>query len=800
MPTLTRYRFDAFELDSASGELRKAGRLLKLQPQPFRVLALLIEHADQLVSREEIQRCLWQDSTFVDFEHGINFSINQIRAALGDSAAKPRYVETLPRRGYRFVGKLEQELLPKPVEPVPPALEPTVSPGKRSWTRARIPSLAFILALLVLISILYWRPWARRSMPAANVRKALAVIEIENHSQDPSLNWLGDGVVDLLTTDLAQASSLDTISSERVRDLIGREVKPGQALAAGQAQDVAQKAGADVFISGGILKMGKGLRLDLRVQDTASGKVLLAQKVEGESPQAVFSMVDETTDRIVSGLSPGERRPNGARLTSSFDALHAYEEGINDDNRALDDEAVASFHRAVALDPQFAMAYFELAALLPDYRAKHEAITRAALTAERQGLPEQQRLLIRARQFVIDDRPDDAIQTFQTIIRRFPKEIQPRIFLGSQLASVGKEKEGTASLEEAAKLDDGKESLIWNQLAYAYAFQGDTPRALDAVDRYAALLPPDDPNPIDTRADIYAIGGHPANALAEYQRNLVAHPDFSDTREKVALSYLLAGRDREAEEAAQSAYQKVSGARRAVAREVQGDVALGNGNLDLAAKYYEQAAAIPGPDPSRTSSQAWKAGEIYFEQQKPQAALAMAKRLPGFGGAQVRGVAYLLLGNRAEAENEFNSARSAMFPFFSDYRVNAFIALDRLQAAKFTGQWRQVIDGWPALPDYMKPQTGFVAGRAYAGLALFPQAEAALRTSLRFVCPGCLISDDIDFLQVALADFYLGQALEQEGKTADAVKSYRAFLSHFEHSGAGLPQIKEARSAVQRLE
>ena len=123
LPTSTRFRFDAFELDPASGELRKAGRLLKLQPQPCRVLALLIEHADQLVSREEIQRCLWQDSTFVDFEHGINFSINQIRAALGDSAAKPRYVETLPRRGYRFVGKLEQEPVPKPSNP---SLEQTV--------------------------------------------------------------------------------------------------------------------------------------------------------------------------------------------------------------------------------------------------------------------------------------------------------------------------------------------------------------------------------------------------------------------------------------------------------------------------------------------------------------------------------------------------------------------------------------------------------------------------------------------------------------------------------------------------
>jgi DNA-binding winged helix-turn-helix (wHTH) protein/TolB-like protein/tetratricopeptide (TPR) repeat protein len=805
LPTSTRFRFDAFELDPASGELRKAGRLLKLQPQPFRVLALLIEHADQLVSREEIQRCLWQDSTFVDFEHGINFSINQIRAALGDSAAKPRYVETLPRRGYRFVGKLEQSPVPKPAEP--PALEQTVKPllvapalappGRSHSRRALVVPLALLLALLVWVFFQYWR--ARRT-PATNVRRAMAVIEIENHSQDPALNWLGDGVVDLLTTDLAQANNLDIISSERVRGLIGRQVKPGQPLAASQFQAVAQKAGADLFISGGLLKMGQGLRLDLRVQDTASGKVLLSEKVEGESPQAVFSMVDQTTDRIVSRLTPGEPRPVGGKLTSSFGALHAYEESLRDYSRSMDEEATASLQRAVALDPQFAMAYYELAALLPDYRVRHEAITRAALLAERQGLPEQQRMLIRARQFVIEDRSDEAIQTFQTIIRRFPKEIQPRYFLSSQLVDRGELKEGTAVLEEAARLDDSRETLIWNELAYNYAEQGDWSRALDAVDRYAALLPPDDPNPIDTRADIYAMAGNPVNALAEYKRNLVAHPDFGYTREKIALVYLLAGKNREAEEAAHSAYQKTNGARRARAIEVQGDVALGNGNLDLAAKYYGQAAGVSGQDPLIASAQAWKAAEVYFEQQKPQAALTMAERLPGFGAAEVRGVAYLLLGKRAEAENEFTSARSAMVPFLSDRRVDAFITLDRLRAAKFASQWRQVIDGWPALASNLKPWNGFLAGRAYAELALFPQAEAELRANLRFVCAGGLVSDDINFLQVELANFYLGKVLEGEGRRVDAMKSYREFLSRFDHSKTGLPQINEARRAVQRLE
>jgi DNA-binding winged helix-turn-helix (wHTH) protein len=112
-PEPTRIRFDVFELDATSGELRESGILRKLQPQPFRVLLLLIEHAGQVVTREEIQRCLWRDSTFVDFEHGINFSINQIRGALADNADDPRYVETLPRRGYRFIGTVEQNLVPK---------------------------------------------------------------------------------------------------------------------------------------------------------------------------------------------------------------------------------------------------------------------------------------------------------------------------------------------------------------------------------------------------------------------------------------------------------------------------------------------------------------------------------------------------------------------------------------------------------------------------------------------------------------------------------------------------------------
>jgi len=116
-----RYRFGAFEADGATGELRRQGLRIKLNAQPFQVLLLLLDRPGQLLTREEISRELWPDGTFVDYEHGVNSAVNRIREALGDTAASPRFVETLARRGYRFVA---------PVERINPAEHPAPVPGQ----------------------------------------------------------------------------------------------------------------------------------------------------------------------------------------------------------------------------------------------------------------------------------------------------------------------------------------------------------------------------------------------------------------------------------------------------------------------------------------------------------------------------------------------------------------------------------------------------------------------------------------------------------------------------------------------
>jgi TolB-like protein len=158
------------------------------------------------------------------------------------------------------------------------------------------------------------------------------VVTIENMTEDRSLEWLNRGVAELLTTDLAQAKTLEVISTERVSDLINRRTKGEGRLPPGESQAVAKEARADMFLSGALLKVGSRLRLDLRAQDTATGVLLFADEVEGEDAQAVFGMVDQATAGILTRLAPSEAaaQPNAAAsLTANLEALRAYEEGMS---------------------------------------------------------------------------------------------------------------------------------------------------------------------------------------------------------------------------------------------------------------------------------------------------------------------------------------------------------------------------------------------------------------------------------------------------------------------------------------
>ncbi|MEW5977182.1 MAG: protein kinase [Acidobacteriota bacterium] len=666
---------------------------------------------------------------------------------------------------------------------------------------------------LVGAAIILWLVWlAGRKLPGFRGTwlthgepRTVAVVEIENLSQDPSIEWLNRGVAELLTTNLAQAQDLDVISTERIRGLIRRRSAEGGRLPAGEAQEVAREARADLFVSGALLKVGSRLRLDLRVQETHSGKVLIAEKVEGANAQAVFGMVDQTTIDILGRLMPGEEltKPNvAASLTANLEALRAYEEGLGYSDRFLAEEAIRAFRRATELDPQFAMAYYRLAratSLTEDLLLARQTKLRAAELAERLPLPRLQKLLIQAEVSLSEGYSDEAERIAETAVQEFPLEIEPRLLLGTIRISEFRYAEARTVYEALLRLDDQR-AMAYNLLAYCQAFQGDLAQALTSLDRYAALLPPNDPNPMDSRGDVLSMNGKFEEAIAAYTRNLESkRAVFALTPCKIAIARLHQGKYALAEATLQSASEQEAST---VSVSVLGDVMVGRGQLDLAAARYREAAQIYIEKNSVLAiGPMAKLSQVLFEQYRPQKVLAIAQRMASPWAAGLRATAHLLMENDAAAEKEFAILRACLMPFVGDYLAEQLVQLHRFQAAAHADNWPDVISRWAQLGDRFADWSALAVGRGYLEMGMFDEAERYLRfAQLAQRCWGTAHSlQSRSFLTYILAKYYLGRVLERQGKKNDAINSYQDFLSHFEASNASLPQITLARTALKRL-
>ena len=282
-PVGERLRFGVFELDLRAGELRKHGLRVRLQEQPFRVLAMLLEHSGEVVTREELQKKLWPADTFVDFDHGLNKAINKIRDALGDSAESPRFVETVARRGYRFLAEVkvsDAALVRNPElatqgDPATKVQERPDLLGQRAALTRLPPSVgwkisAFVLLLLT-ASFVTWKvhSWNRPS-PAI---RSLAVLPFESLSSDASQDYFADGMTDELISDLGQISALRVISRTSVM-VYKRARKP--------LPQIARELNVEAVVEGTVLRSGDHVRITAQLIDASADKHLWSRSYEGE--------------------------------------------------------------------------------------------------------------------------------------------------------------------------------------------------------------------------------------------------------------------------------------------------------------------------------------------------------------------------------------------------------------------------------------------------------------------------------------------------------------------------------------
>src|SRR5256886_15459638 len=238
-------RFGVFDFDLHAGELRKDGMRIRLEGQPLAILKMLLERPGGLVTREELQKKLWPADTFVDFEHSLNAAVKRLRAALNDSADQPRYVETLARRGYRFIAPINGAVVepsavsnePAPVAPPAQLSAPAALAGARRW----LLGLAAVCVLAGLAwGVLNWRS-QRDAGASAPLIRSLAVLPLENLSEDSSQEYFADGMTDELITDLAQIGSLRVISRTSVMHYKGVK-KP--------LPEIARELGVDGIVEG----------------------------------------------------------------------------------------------------------------------------------------------------------------------------------------------------------------------------------------------------------------------------------------------------------------------------------------------------------------------------------------------------------------------------------------------------------------------------------------------------------------------------------------------------------------------
>ena len=394
-----RLRFGVFELDPRAGELRKHGVRVRLQEQPFQVLTTLLEHPGEIVTREELQKKLWPADTFVDFDHGLNKVINKIREALSDSAESPRFVETVARRGYRFLAEVRAaDVAPasSPMSTQPyPAMESNDRldlAGNHPTPKHHLPPRAWkmwavVLTLLLIASVSIWkaRSWNR----PPDIR-SLAVLPLESLSGDASQDYFADGMTDELITDLGQISALRVISRTSVM-AYKRARKP--------LPQIARELSVDAVVEGTVLRSGDQVRITAQLIEASADQQLWSQSYEGELRDTLAlqnKVAKAIADQIRINLSPREQAALRTVRVVNPEAYESYLKGRYFWNKRTADSlkaARAYFDQAIEEDPKYAGAYSGLAdtyALLGDWQY--------AVMTPKEALPKAKAAAIKALQ------------------------------------------------------------------------------------------------------------------------------------------------------------------------------------------------------------------------------------------------------------------------------------------------------------------------------------------------------------------------------------------------------------------
>jgi TolB-like protein/DNA-binding winged helix-turn-helix (wHTH) protein/Tfp pilus assembly protein PilF len=504
-PETGRVRFGVFELDKEAGQLSKNGIRVRLSQQPLQVLSVLVERRGEVVSRKDLHKLLWSSDVFVDFDHGLNKSIQKLRDALGDSPERPRYIETIPRLGYRFIAPVTEapKNQPSTQAEVPmriPELSTNPSVG-RDPKRGRLRLWLGICAAIVALAGT-WLAMLRHT--SAKPIRSLALLPLDNLSGDPAQEYFADGMSDELITMLAKNSTLRIVSRTSVMQYKGaRRPLP----------EIARALGVDGILEGSLSRTGNQVHLTLQLIRADTDAHLWAESYD-RSGSEVAALPGEAARDVATRLESVVASPSSARAVSS-EAHDAYLRGWYFLGKRDADKSVTYFQRAISIDPSWSQAYSGLAeafqtegvlGMMPqaDAVVKTETAARRAIELDPQngqaystlGLTqgvfewnwtEAERNLKHgtalspgnsnaifeyANYFLAMNRPEEAVQHMRRVLELDPHSFMLNRLFGETLYLARHYDEALTHLQQAEEMEPDKPTQILFWMSRAYEKKG----------------------------------------------------------------------------------------------------------------------------------------------------------------------------------------------------------------------------------------------------------------------------------------------------------------------------------------
>ena len=449
-----RYRFGLFEVDLHAGSLLKQGRAVRLQEQPFRVLLALLERHGDLVTRDELRGRLWPGDTFVEFDKSLGVALAKVRAALGDDAGNPRFIETVPKRGYRFIAPVAAETDSSPVIPpafpeVPSQVEPAADArfGAQPLSRRVFSAGAFIgigasVVALALVAIIMWRS-SRHSTPSPR-RVSVVISEFDNTTGDVVF---AGSLRRAASVALRQSPFLSVMPDATVADTLqtlGRA--PNDTLTAPLARDVCTHAHDNVLVDGNISLTGDTYTLVVEATRCADGDQIARESRTFTKKDDALPALGRAIERVRTAL--GESReslqaydvPLEVATTDSLEALRAFHLGMDLRWRAENVRAIPALKTAITLDPHFALAYAQLGSAYSNIGDAAEGTPYLIKAFDlRDRATEPERLFITGRYFdIVTSEIEKALETYRLWTGLYPDEWLPLNALANDANLIGR--------------------------------------------------------------------------------------------------------------------------------------------------------------------------------------------------------------------------------------------------------------------------------------------------------------------------------------------------------------------------